>query len=90
MVGYRFDLLPTSAMFAAAERMHEGVLKGYKKDGWRELSTAKLLNHAMGHIVAFLQGDRSDSHLAAAIVRTMMAYEQWLETGGVDFDDDGN
>jgi len=80
-VGYRFDLLPQGALFAAAGVMHEGAEKGYAEGGWRELSTQSHLNHAMGHIVGHLNGDRQEDHLSHAIVRLMMAWETRLETG---------
>ena len=81
MVGYRFDLLPQGALFAAAGVMHEGANKGYAEGGWRGLPTQDHLNHAMGHIVGHLNGDRQEDHLSHAIVRLMMAWETYLENG---------
>lgn len=81
-VEYRFDLLPPCALFAAAERMDHGAKKGYERDGWKVLSTDEQVNHAIGHLIAHMQGDRQDSHLAAAIVRCMMAYETYIESAG--------
>ena len=80
-VEYRFDLLPQGALFAAAGVMHEGVKKGYDGEGWKELTTHEQLNHAMGHIVGHLNGDRQEDHLGHAIVRLMMAWQTRLETG---------
>lgn len=79
---YRFDLLPPMALFAVASAMKHGADKGYKPDGWKDISTNSHLNHAMGHIVAFLQGDRKDKHLDHAIIRLMMAYEVYIMYGG--------
>lgn len=80
-VEYRFDLLPQGALFAAAGVMHEGAEKGYEEDGWKGLSTRDHLNHAMGHIVGHLNGDRQEDHLSHAIVRLMFAWETYLEMG---------
>ena len=81
IVGYRFDLLPMGALFAAAEVMQEGVKKGYDPEGWKDLTTNELLNHAIGHIIGHLNGDRQEDHLSHAIVRVMMAWQTHMETG---------
>jgi hypothetical protein len=81
LVDYRFDLLPPSAIFAVAARMKHGADKGYEKEGWKYISSSDHINHAVGHLMAYLQGDRGDDHLAAAAVRCMMAWEVHVTMG---------
>lgn len=73
-VSYRFDLIPPESLLAVAQVMHEGAEKGYEKDGWRRLTTEDHLNHAMGHIMAHLDGEEEEDHVAHAAARLLMAW----------------
>lgn len=72
-VGYAFHLLDANALLAVAQVFAEGAEK-YARDNWRLISCEEHINHAIGHLVLALAGDRQDDHLAHAIARTMMAY----------------
>ena len=72
-ISYRFSLLPLAGLIAAAETMGEGEAKGRDNQGWRSIPIDRILDHAMGHIIAYLAGDREEDHLAHAICRVMMA-----------------
>jgi hypothetical protein len=77
-VEYRFDLLPPESLMAAAQVMHEGAQKGYTAGGWRQIHSHDHINHAMGHIIAHLdgydEGPDGEDHLSHAMVRLMFAW----------------
>ena len=68
----RFDLIPPTAMMAVAKAMGEGGKK-YGDWNWQGLPIENLLNHAMRHIVLFMEGDRDEDHLGHAAAGLMMA-----------------
>lgn len=68
----RFDLIPPTAMMAVAKAMGEGGKK-YGDWNWQGLPMENLLNHAMRHIVLFMEGDRDEDHLGHAAAGLMMA-----------------
>lgn len=75
---YAFHMIPTSAMFAAAEVCAYGANKyGETIDNrnYTKIPTEEHINHAVAHLLAHLAGDRQDSHLSHAIVRCMFAYD---------------
>lgn len=75
-VSYRFDLIPAHALMKMAEVMEEGHRTGHKDHGWTKMSVDDLLNHAIGHIVQYMQGVKDgEDHLSHAMVRLMMAWE---------------
>ena len=71
---YRLDLLDPKAMFRLGNVLHEGIQK-YAKDNWRLIDTESHLNHAMGHILAYLDSNDEgiEDHLGHAMCRVMMA-----------------
>lgn len=71
---YRFDLLPSSALFDAAETLAHGADK-YGARNWENISIPDHLNHAAQHLFAFIAGDTTENHLAHAIVRLMFALD---------------
>jgi len=79
--GYRFDLLHPGAMFELASVMREGAEK-YPIGNWERINVNDHLNHAMGHMMAYLDGDATDSHLAHAFCRLMMALGVHLNEKG--------
>lgn len=73
-VHYRFDLVDPKAMLAMAHIMHGGAKKGRTQDDWKSLTAETHLNHALGHIYAYLAGVDDSDHLAKAMTRCMMAW----------------
>lgn len=76
---YRFDLMDGDALFRLAGILHHGAVK-YGEENWRGIGPKDHLNHALGHIYAWLAGDEQDDHLGHAFCRLMMACaveDQW-------------
>lgn len=71
-LGCRFDLLPSTAIKKIAKTLHEGAVK-YGDENWKLIDTKSHLNHALGHIIAELEGDLSEDHLAHAATRLLFA-----------------
>ena len=62
----RFDLITPIGLRRLAETCAEGARK-YTDHNWeRGIPASVLLNHAIRHIYLWLQGDRSEDHLAHA------------------------
>ena len=77
----RYDLLPALAVAEVAGVLNRGAEK-YGEDNWRGLSVNEILNHVIGHAIAYLRtGDEED--LAHAATRGLMALEIHLG-GGTD------
>lgn len=75
---YGFHLLPVSALFDAAQVAMYGAKKygeTFDKRNYTKIDTKEHLNHAIGHIYAYLAGDKQDDHLGHAIVRLMFAFD---------------
>lgn len=75
---YGFHLLPTSAVFAAAEVAAYGAEKygeTYQDRNYVKIPAEEHVNHCIQHLYAYLAGDTSDDHLGHAIVRAMFAYD---------------
>lgn len=72
---YRFDLIDARTLFKLAQTLHTGATKYNDHDGtnWKKITTHEHLNHALGHIFAYLAGDNQDDHLDHAFCRLMMA-----------------
>jgi len=63
----RYDLISPIALEAWAKTCAEGAAK-YGDFNWeRGMPAHDLLNHAIRHIYKFLDGDRSEEHLAHAL-----------------------
>lgn len=79
--GYAFELLPPSALFAAANVAKQGAMKYGESFGDRnytKIESTSHINHAIGHLYAHLSGDKSDDHLGHALVRVMFALDCYL------------
>lgn len=68
----RFDLIDSKAIFAMARVLDEGAKK-YGENNWRKIDVKDHLNHLIMHVYAYLDGDRSDDHLAHIMCRAMFA-----------------
>lgn len=81
-VPYRFDLLDSRAMFALASILHYGAdIRGYPEGNWRLIPAKDNVNHALIHIMAWLDGDTQDKHLEHAFCRLMFALGVELQGG---------
>lgn len=75
---YGFHLLPTRAIFAAAQVTQYGADKydeTINERNYTKIPPADHINHCIQHLYAYLAGDTSDEHLSHAIVRAMFAFE---------------
>lgn len=62
----RYDLISPIGLRRLAETYAEGSIK-YDDNNWRKgMPFSTTLNHAMAHIIAYMQGDKSEDHLAHA------------------------
>lgn len=65
--GMRYDLIDATAMRRLAITCNEGAVK-YGEDNWlKGFPVNDILNHALAHIFSYLDGDRSEDHLAHAM-----------------------
>lgn len=78
---YRFDLIDAKAMFRLAGIVGYGARK-HGENNWRLLPQSDHVNRAIGHLYAYLGGDKQDDHLAHALCRVMFAVAQDTEEGG--------
>ena len=72
-LGARWDLLSPVGLRRAAEAAEEGVKKYGEFNHERGLPVHVYLNHAIGHIYAYLAGDRSEPHLGHAAWNLLFA-----------------
>lgn len=83
-LNFRFDLLDAKAMFALAGVLDYGVReRGYPANNWRRIPVNENLNHALMHIMAYMDGDVQDDHLVHAFVRMMFAVGVQLQGGPI-------
>lgn len=62
------SLLPPAALRAWGNAFAEGQRK-YGRDNWlKGFSQMSVLNHALHHIVSYIDGDRSEDHLGARVM----------------------
>lgn len=69
---FRFDLVDGPAMYEMAHVLYLGEKK-YGKDNWRRYEVENHLNHIMAHCLAYLAGNRDDTHLANIMCNAMFA-----------------
>lgn len=74
-VPYAFHLVPPESLFALANVFGTGAAK-YTRNNWHAIPADECINHAMGHLVGYLSGDRTDDHLGHALARIAMAVRQ--------------
>lgn len=83
---YKFDLIPPEALLAIARVFAEGYEKYDKKakeealypdsikPNWMNGTPRQHIGRVMAHLTLWLSGDRTEDHLAHAMVRCIMAY----------------
>jgi hypothetical protein len=60
----RYDLIPLVGLRRLAETCAEGAGK-YGENNWaRGIPSSNVINHALAHIANYLDGDRTEDHLA--------------------------
>lgn len=78
--GARYDLISPIGMRRLAETCKEGADK-YSDYNWEKgMPVSAMLQHAMGHIMQYLAGDRSEDHLAHGcwnLMGAMHSEELW-------------
>lgn len=62
----RFDLITPIGMRRLAETCAEGAKKYGSRNWLRGIPASVMLNHAIRHLYLWLEGDRSEDHLAHA------------------------
>jgi len=63
----RYDLIPQAAIEAMAITLKKGEER-YGKDNWKKgIPAEDLMNHCLQHIYKWLDGDRSEEHIAHAM-----------------------
>jgi len=62
----RFDLITPIGLRRLAETCAEGASKYGDRNWEKGMPASVMLNHAIRHIYLYLQGDRSEDHLAHA------------------------
>jgi len=85
---YRFDLIQTNAIRRLAAAMKEGEAK-YEANNWRKgIPIHNLLNHAIGHLMKFMDGDISEDHIGHALwnIATIAEMEKLVERKPEMFD----
>ena len=69
----RWSLLPMDSLRAAARVMARGA-ETHGDNNWRKgIPIDEVCDHAMNHIAKYLEGDRSEEHLAHALCNMAMA-----------------
>ncbi len=76
----RYDLIPFAGLAAMAEVMAKGA-ETHGEDNWRKgIPVKDCINHCLRHVYQWLDGDRSERHLAHAACNLMMALHFLEET----------
>jgi hypothetical protein len=69
----RYDLIPLVGLRRLAETCAEGARK-YGENNWaRGIPSSNVINHALAHIANYLDGDRTEDHLAHAVWNLFVA-----------------
>ena len=77
----RFDLIPPHALREVALAMAEGASR-HGEFNWHKLPARVCINHAMRHIILWMDGDQSEPHLSHAAANLLMATELEAKNDG--------
>jgi hypothetical protein len=87
-VPFGYHLVPRLGLARVAATMRAGELKGRAAEDWKEIPVEEHINHAINHLVMYLEGRSEYPHLAHAGCRVLMALdldqEEKLEIAGID------
>lgn len=74
-IPFAFHLVPRSGLAKVAAVMRQGELTGRRDEGWREVPLIEQVNHAISHLLAYLDDPTAEQHLANAGCRVLMALD---------------
>ncbi len=72
-IPFAYPLVPLRGLAKVAAVMRKGERKD--RNGWEEVPVEEHLNHAISHIIAYLEGRHAEHHLANAGCRVLMALD---------------
>ena len=78
----RWSLLPMDALRAAARVMARGAKTHGDRNWERGIPIEDICDHAFNHMAKYLEGDRSEEHLAHALCNLCMAVHFHLKEEG--------
>lgn len=79
-VGCRVDLICPKTLIRVGQILDAGAKK-YGENNWKQIDIPDHLNHALIHILGYLEGNTDDDHLGHAMCRIMFALSQQLNEG---------
>lgn len=84
---YRMQAVPPKAIMEVGRvRCEAFEKKGHPDDNYKQIPLEEHIGRAIGHLYAYLSGDRSNDHLAHAACRTLFALEMEIEEKGENND----
>jgi hypothetical protein len=72
-IPFAYQLVPLKGLAKIAAVMRKGERKD--RNGWEEVPVEEHLNHAISHIIAYLEERHAEHHLANAGCRILMALD---------------
>lgn len=79
-VSARLDLIPPENLLLLGQCLGFGAKK-YGEGNWHQIPQNENLNHALVHIVKWLNGDRSEPHLVNVLARVNFALWHAIQDG---------
>lgn len=74
-VPFAYHLVPRRGLARVAAVMRAGELKGRCDDGWKGVPVEEHINHAISHLVMYLEKRYNHPHLAHAACQVLMALD---------------
>ena len=71
-IPFAYHLVPLEGLAKVAAVMKAGEDRG---NGWKEIPVEEHINHAISHMIAYLEGRHAQHHLANAGCRILMALD---------------